>query len=559
MMESPRSRSYKVHVAVAALLLLHIALTADILQQKSATSDEPPHIAAGYSYITERDFRYNPEHPPLIKEIAAFPLLFLNVSLEQGIAWEQVYEWPAGRNFLFENSEDPDTILFWARMPMVLLSALLGFVVFLFARRWYGNSAGIFALFLYAFSPLVLGNAWIVQTDVAAALALAASLYCFWLVLQQPSWKRIVVLGIVLGLSLASKFTAAFILGIMVLLLIIYLIWFWQRIVWKRNLVLLVVGKGIVMLFIAWLILAASYGFTFSTFFNTSLKTKLATEAIPGMHPSLEGIAAATLIPVPLPEQYVQGLYQVIRQSKTGYPAYLLGEVKSGGWWQYFPLAFLIKTPIAFLIMLTLAFWHTRTLVKSWFRELFILLPATLIFLSFMAGQLNIGIRHILPVYPLLFIFASKLINYRRWMTVFVITLSIWYAAATLIIHPHELAYFNELVGPEHGPDFLIDSNIDWGQDLKGLAAYLGEHNITEQIWLMYWGPDRMEYRSSQFVKYRRILDENMVCKPVSGYIAVSVNFLKGMTKEEQHCFDWLKGEEPMKRIGYSIYLYRTD
>ena len=558
MTESPHSGSYKQYLAAAALLLIHIALAVDILVQKSATSDEPPHIVAGYSYLTERDFRYNAEHPPLVKEIAAFPLLFLDVSLEKEAEWEQAYEWPAGRKFLFANSEDPDTMLFWARIPMVLLSALLGLVVLLFARRWYGWKAGIFALFLYALSPLILGNAWIVQTDVAAALALAASLYAFWLVLQHPGWKRIAVLGAVLGLSLASKFTAAFIIGILGLLLAVYLLWFRERIIWRGKPILLAAGKGIAVLLIAWLVLAASYGFTFSTFFNTPLKAKLAAEVIPGRHPHLEQGLSALLTPIPLPEQYVQGLYQVVRQSKSGYPAYLFGEVRKGGWWHCFPVAFLMKTPIAFLILLALALWYTPRLKKSWFHELFILLPAALVFLSFMLGQLNIGVRHILPVYPLLFIFTSKLANHKRWMVVLAVALGIWYVAATLIIHPHEIAYFNELVGPADGPEILIDSNIDWGQDLKGLVAYLRKNNITEQVWLMYWGPDQPEYRSGQFVKYRRILDGNGVCEPVSGYIAVSVNFLQGMTKEEQHCFDWLRGEEPIERIGYSIYLYKT-
>jgi len=152
---------------------------------------------------------------------------------------------------------------------------------------------------------------------------------------------------------------------------------------------------------------------------------------------------------------------------------------------------------------------------------------------------------------------VSKLINYKKWIKILIIILGTWYFVSSIMIYPHYLAYFNEIVTPDYGQNFLLDSNLDWGQDLKGLARYLEKNNIKDKVYLSYWGNDDPDYRNINYEFYRRIMDENGVCEPVKGYIAVSVNHLIGMKEYESHCFDWLEGYKPISKIGYSIWLYR--
>ena len=205
------------------LLLIHFFLAVTSMAQKSVTSDELIHISAGYSYLTENDFRYNPEHPPLVKEIAAIPLLFMNLNLDKGEAWLNSYEWIAGRDFFFKDNDNADLILFLSRLPMVLSSLLLLFFIYLVASDFYGKKAGIFAMFLYAFSPTVLAHARIVHTDIASALIILAGIYFFRKLLNNPGMGNAVLNGIVLGLALSIKFTTLFLFAFYIILFLIFI------------------------------------------------------------------------------------------------------------------------------------------------------------------------------------------------------------------------------------------------------------------------------------------------------------------------------------------------
>ena len=558
-MESQHSKLYS--YIVIFLILIHFLLAVTSIIQKSTTSDEALHIAAGYSYLTENDFRYNKEHPPLIKEIAAFPLLFLNLSLEKGGAWDNAYEWVAGNEFLFENNVDADIILFWARLPMVFLSLILAFFIFKFASELYGRKAGLFALFLYSFSPNILANAIIVQTDLPAALIILVGIYYFRKLLLEPNLKNVLVNGLVFGLALSIKFTTVYLLIFYIILFLIFI--FYKKYKLKRENktyeilklqnIIKFIKYSVIILIISLIILFIVYGFNFSGLFNNEVKENFSKQF------PFSGAVYNILKFVPAPDSYVEGLRMVTRQSETGYRAYLMGQYKKGGWPYYFPVAFLIKTPIAVLLFITLTLIFFRKTKNNLMDELFLLIPALLYFLFFIPSQLNIGLRHILPVYPFIFIFVSKLINYKKWMKILIVILGTWYLIASIMIYPHYLAYFNEIVSPDYGQNFLLDSNIDWGQDLKGLAKYLEKNNIKDKIWLSYWGNDDPDYRNINYEFYRRIMDENSVCQPVKGYIAVSVNHLIGMKEYEAHCFDWLRKYEPITKIGYSIWVYKIE
>jgi hypothetical protein len=187
-------------------------------------------------------------------------------------------------------------------------------------------------------------------------------------------------------------------------------------------------------------------------------------------------------------------------------------------------------------------------------NETFIILPAIIYFVPFIFTNLNIGLRHILPIYPFIFVFVSKLANYKLNIgkkdifKFLIIALCIWYALESAFIYPHYLAYFNQVAGgPDNGHDFLLDSNIDWGQDLKGLKGWMDENNV-ETINLHYMGNDNLEYRN--------ISSKSLRCYPPEGITAASVNIVRGLLFDDRTCKSWLREYEPFEKIGYSIFIY---
>jgi hypothetical protein len=254
-------------------------------------------------------------------------------------------------------------------------------------------------------------------------------------------------------------------------------------------------------------------------------------------------------------DRFIAGLWYVLVHNKQGHPAFLMGEHSMGGWLQYFPVAFLIKTPVPLLLLIALTFLLYRKVnpkfTEALPRDIFLLLPVAIVLGSAVMSRLNIGIRHILPIYPFLFVFVSQivLINWRTTVKYGAITaLAVWYIVTTVAIAPDYVAYFNELIGgPRRGHHYLLDSNIDVGQDLKSLAAYLHSHNI-DKIKISYFGNDSCDYRG--------IRCEELSCSPQAGLLAVSVNNLVGLTPAQARCFTWLGGFTPIKEIGHSIFVY---
>lgn len=182
---------------------------------------------------------------------------------------------------------------------------------------------------------------------------------------------------------------------------------------------------------------------------------------------------------------------------------------------------------------------------------MYLLIPAAIFFEAFVFNKINIGLRHVLPMYPFLFVWASQSVNIKWDKTKKAIILGIlilWYLWASLSIAPDYLSYFNEAVGgPDNGYKYLIDSNIDWGQDLKQLGVYLKENNIP-QVKMAYFGKDSRIYRGIDY--------EEMKCGPEPGLLAVSVNRLVGFDKQQAECLEWLHDFEPFDKVGHSIFLY---
>ncbi|MFH1549868.1 MAG: glycosyltransferase family 39 protein [Planctomycetota bacterium] len=518
-----------VAVCAAALLAAFALQAITSISRKSVTTDEVAHLPAGYSYLKTCDFRMNPEHPPLIKVIAALPLLAMDVDggfdkeewearveEKQGVkSLNPDDEWDYGWRFLF-HWNDAKTVIFWGRVMMVAMSLGAGLLVFFWARELYGNAAGLFALFLFCFSPNILAHARLVNTDMGLAFFCLLALYCFDRALRKTTPVRVALAGLTLGLALLVKYSALPILPVLFALTIIRIA---QKTPVRAGLtgeseieergrrILPYVALWVGVLLITWMVIWAGYGFKFRAIDTDDrdvqeiVRTSLPLETkSPLNEPSFwrhtHGPYKFAMEHKLLPQAFLYG-FQYITHSTSGRRAFLDGEHSVLGWRHYFIMTLLYKTPVptlAFLgVTLLLTFWLSR---GRWYYEM----PLIILFIVFYAialsSNINIGHRHILPILPVIFIFVSKLVNHiqrpLRSLTVPLAAifglLAGWYLVGTVLIWPDYLAYFNEPSGgPDNGYKHLTDSNIDWGQDLVQLKEFMDEHNI-ERVHLAYFG-----------------------------------------------------------------------
>ncbi len=510
-----------VYAALLLFSIFFVVISLSAVSQKGLTNDEIVHITAGYSYWKTFDFRLNTEHPPLIKLIASVPLLVLSPFFDMAnSAWKNNKEWELASNFFFVQNQNADQILWWSRIPMVFV-ALLGLLyIFWWSQELYGNKAAVFAAFLFAVSPSMLAHAPLVTTDIGLMVFVLMTCYYVRRFCEHKYKQWLYAAGISAGLALASKFSSLYLIPTLIGLAAAYeysvrenkkfwtLVSFWKLCVWIG--VILAIGLVVVVL--------------------------------------VYGVGGSPM--------FITGLFRVLLHGELGHRAFLLGEHSENGWWWYFIIAFLVKEPIALLILLSIGVYsvYVQRNRLQLVDELFLLIPAIIFILAFSVGKIDIGIRHIFPAYPFLMIWVSKVVNL-NWNTIlkkgFFSILILWYVYAAFASYPNYLAYFNEFVGPENGYNVLMDSNLDWGQDLKSLSKYLHEQG-NPIVKLAYFGTDNKDYRN--------ITHEELKCGPQTGLLAISVNMLNGFTDLDAGCSRWLKSHDPIAKIGYSIFVYNiTD
>ncbi|HKB08510.1 MAG TPA: glycosyltransferase family 39 protein [Candidatus Polarisedimenticolia bacterium] len=453
----------------AALALLAALLVQGLIfiGESSQTSDEAAHLAAGYSYLKAADFRLNPEHPPLIKEWAALPLLLLHLKFPWGPLWEQSEEWNIGRIFVHENLVPNDTLLLLGRLPILLLSLALGWFLFLWGRALFGPRGALLGLALYVFDPNVVAHSSLITTDLGLTLFIFLAVYALWIWSERPSPGPLVLCGLMVGGAFASKFTSFWILPILFALLV--LLFFWDAPLplrpWRRRDE--VTGPQTARRALGLLLLAVCLA--------------LLTLVV------VVGSYAGTGV-----MQYLVGLERGLRHSGVGHKAYLLGQYSEAGWWWYFLYAYLIKTPIGTLLLVQASLAALLLGRRIRFKEEFFLwVPIAVIVLITCVWRVNIGLRHILPIYPFLYLSAGRLAMRpgtgapapRRWPAALaaggIVACLIWNVLSAWRITPYQLAYFNELIGgPANGHLHLLDSNLDWGQASKALRRYVESENL---------------------------------------------------------------------------------
>ena len=449
----------------------------------------------------------NPEHPPLAKLLAALPLLALHPAFDtNGQIWKTADEVNFGDQFLYGN--DADRLLFWARLPMVLVAAIGAGATFLWARDLFGAAAGLFALTLYAFCPNLIAHGMLVTTDVPLAAFTVLTLYLFWKRGNNPSWSNDFITGLALGAAMASKFSGAMLPLIIIVLCII-----------RKHLASLVV-----MAAAAVLVIESAFLFSGSPFL------------------------------------YLRNIWFVNANHSPTYPFFLFGNMSSAGWWYYFPVAFAVKATLPVLLCVVIAsVCATRGFVDRWGE--IILLGTTLVFVVITTiGAAQVGIRYILPVFPLLFVWVSRIAPYfmtSRWGVVVLGTLLAWHVWSGLSSFPNYIPYFNELAGgSEGGPEILDDSNIDWGQGLKQAAEYVRKKHLPPDNTFFYnsftgLGPEY--YGLPGNFSSREVVDRLVTHVPAAGTYILSSHFVTRISHSYRH---W-QAYKPVDRIGESLWVYK--
>jgi 4-amino-4-deoxy-L-arabinose transferase-like glycosyltransferase len=599
-------------------------------REDALTFDEPAHITAGYSYLRFQDARLNPEHPPLIKMLAAAPLLTLKLQFPLASPdWQDALngQWEVADLFLYKVGNDPHVIAARARLVPIFLTVALGAVLFVWTQRFAGPLAAILALFFYVFSPTLLAHGRFVSTDVAAAFGVTLAGFALIRFLHDPSSHAAIVSGLAVGAALLCKFSTILLAPLFAALV---LLWMFlkpaSRSRYLSGSVIITFGAALIVL-LPYLWITARYPpekqlwDTYFTFFhmadgpaaltgNATAEEDFA-QLLKDRTRDLRACASAnmkerqtsrlTRCPLDLVifladklllrawAQYLLGLVSVIQRTGAGgtfeYPFYFLGDVSLSGWPHYFPIVYAIKEPLALHIMSALALflaisrvWSTRwgmSPVISWLRshpaETLMLSWLTLYWAMAISANLNLGIRHLLPLFPFTMVLVAREVSqwlnrtaatWRRQRTQYVkysvvAAVLLWQGASVLRIYPSFMAYFNEAAGgPDKGADYLVD--FDWGQDLIRLRDFIAAHGI-EKIALDYFGTSSPAYElGEKFVPWRSAQG------PPTGWLAVSALRLKiaqgqwspYLGHPAEDAYEWLRGKKPVAKLGYSIFVF---
>jgi hypothetical protein len=319
----------------------------------------------------------------------------------------------------------------------------------------------------------------------------------------------------------------------------------------------LVLGLFCVVLVLGCLVVWAVYGFEIATLLPHEDSHPLLDRLLHLTTPSVRRMvyALAESFPVPAPA-YFADLAWLWRYARAGHPSFIMGTHGVTGWWFYFPVAFLIKTPVPLLVLLGVATYLSLRHREKVREEYFLLVSMLLLFTSSMFSSIDIGYRNILPVLPFAFVYVSKVAARIRGhlAQLMLLSLCLWYVAGTVAIRPHYLAYFNELIGgPDNGYMYLVDSNLDWGQNLKNLKEYMDGRGIDE-IYLSYFGTADPVYYG---IRYRPLPDAPPADDTAPAYYAISATSLQGVYAQERGTSHWLAQYQPVDRVGHSIFVYR--
>ncbi|ACL04945.1 4-amino-4-deoxy-L-arabinose transferase [Desulfatibacillum aliphaticivorans] len=506
---------YTVPTLVFTLLAVHFLLGASSAIRKSNTYDEIVHITAGFSNWTQQDHRVDPVSGALPKGLAALPLLFMDLSPPDPLS-EDVFT-----DFLYNPANPTDQMLFWARLMIMLLSMCLGYAVFLWSRNLFGVKAGLFSLALYCFSPTVLAHARLATSDLAAALFFVLSLGALQKLLNRPGLCSSLLAGLALGCLMASKLSFLIIFPAAAVLMIMH----WAGKGRKRGDMAKCLPWMAFALALAISTVWALYGFRFYAAPEGGLSLAAGS--------SVSGIWALLIKTKFFPESFIMGLWDVFHKLSLR-DGFMNGAYSITGWVLFFPFCMAVKTPEPIILIAALAagalFLHRRDSKAFQARPLWVFV---LVYMAMaMSVGVNIGHRYLLPMYPAVFILAGALIHYwgdRPRLRIAAPACLLILIAQSLWIWPHYLSFFNGISGgPGRGYERLVDSSLDWGQDLPALKEWQDQKTDDLPVYLSYFGTALPEHFGVHAEKIAPMnLDKPGIPALKPGWYCISATYLK--------------------------------
>jgi hypothetical protein len=498
-----------VWTTAVVLLTLFASACLYVARHTSPTFDEPDQLATGYYALTTGRHTYTNIDLRFTQMWEALPLLALQPRPHFPTIQDQ-QQAPGinfGRLFMFDPRNNTEAMVFWSRAMVTLLAVGLGVVLFLWSRRLWGPGGGLVTLACYCLNPLVIAHSAVATTDIPTTLFYTLAVGALWRLMHRVSAGNLLLAGLAAGVLGASKISGLLLLPVAVVMLV------WRmagkqplevKLPGKREVStrapswLLLAGALVGAVLVAYVIVWAVYGFRYpiaevaqTSSWDTNPKLQLGFAA-----PVIQFCRTWRL----LPEAYLYDLH-LFTTSGSLRRAFLMGEYSLNGWWYFFPVAFVVKTPLPFLLLLAgaaAATWSYRRELAAKLAGLAPLLVLSVIYgLTAVAGNLNIGARHLLPLHPLLFVFAGVLacipVASDRVRGIWIGALLAWSAVEVGAVHPNYLAYFNELAGgPAEGHRYLVDSSYEWGEELPAVQRWLADRakrpGPKPPVYLAYFG-----------------------------------------------------------------------
>ncbi len=553
-------------IVIAILLFWWLALNSMV--GDSPTMDEQNHLARGLALWQTGDPRLSLEHPPLVNVLSTLPVLLLpEMRLPtDDPSWETPGGWYTfAEKMMWEYNPDIGIarLFFLARLPILFLTLGLALVGYRLALLMWGSNAALIALLFILFDPNLLAHGRYTTTDLGGTAFLFLAALLLWRLWQVDGWNWLRWLWLVLGLGLAfgSKLSTLLFVPIFAVIGLFPLhgrMPYWRG---ARRRLLQLVTAGLLSIGVVWAIFAFEWG---PLKFNSL---------------SLQNL---NQISGPMPTFWA-GIEQILNFSGGGRPSFLNGEFSLDGFPNYFPVAFWVKTPLSISLLIPLAAIVLLRQKETRGQAIFLLATAVCYFLISLQSGLNIGYRHLLPMLPFLHVlmsglaaerssrgaeeitpYALRITHYALRITPYIALFSL--LISDLLIHPHYLSYFNAAAGgPENGRNILIDSNIDWGQDLLRLQAWMAENNVAE-VKLGWFGTADPAYYGIKYQPMPGLGREEFYSlwfpppfnpeNPEPGVYAISVSNLWESHWETKITYPWFRARPPDDQVGYSILIY---
>jgi hypothetical protein len=579
--------------AVAGVLAVYYVLATSAASGKSMTFDEMAHLTAGYTYWAFNDYRLHPENGNLPQRLGALPAVLSGAAfprLDQP-AWTTSNVYAIGDQFFYSSGNDADTLLRRSRAVMALVGVALGALVYGWARRLISPAAAWVSLVLFVFSPTLLAHGPLVTSDIAAALFFTAAVAAIWVALHRLTPATVLGAGVLLAGAFLSKLSAPILLVVATAMTLVRLIAGRRLTVGFRgrfaeyarrpHQVAVMFGGAAIVGLITWTLIWSAFGFRYTAF----VAATTGKDAFLGQISEQAGAAGVLLSTARrfhlLPEAYLYGSALTV-QFATRRAAFLNGEFSTSGWWWYFPYAFAVKTTVPAMIVGLLGLaallrrWRTPNAGETSLHRANASLYAGTPLLALIAvysifaltTHLNIGHRHLLPIYPALCILAggaafwleplfgktrtaepqkpanrrqqrpartgSKARPHHVFVGIATVAMLAWHVAESAAIRPDYLAYFNQLAGgPAQGYRHLADSSLDWGQDLPALKQWLDRQGLQQpggsNVYLSYFGTARPEYYGIKAIPLAGFIDRRPAQPPDplgSGVYCISATVL---------------------------------